>query len=281
LARGIGRLSLTSGCYWHGLQSGRARLRAVSEYGRAAEPRDVRALRRGRVLLAMNLKAGRIATEFAVVVVGVLVALSADRWVQSLDDRASEVFYLERLTADLRADSATLVDAITVATTRGETAVSILELSADSSAPVADPEAFLAAFQRVGWFNEVDYATSTWSELVASGNTERITDGTLRTRLSANVEEQDRVAKTEADWERLLWLLELQALQVRSPLSIVAGSHSPLEALQVLEAVRKDPYLSALLASAVGVRRGQVAIYQDMLARNNLLLRDLAARRAP
>jgi len=178
----------------------------------------------------MNVKAGRIATEFAVVVVGVLVALSADRWVQSLDARASEAFYLERLTADLRADSATLVDAIRIATTRGETAFSILELSADPSSSVADPGSFLAAFQRVGWFNEVDYATSTWSELVASGSTERITDTALRTRLSANVEEQDRVAKIEADWERLLWLLELKALQVRSPLRVVAGTYSPLEA---------------------------------------------------
>ena len=233
------------------------------------------------MLLAMNVKAGRIATEFAVVVVGVLVALSADRWVQSLDDRAAEAFYLERLTADLRADSATLVDAIRFATTRGETAFSILELSADPSSSVADPESFLAAFLRVGWFNEVDYATSTWSELVASGSTERITDTALRTRLSANVEEQDRVAKIEADWERLLWLLELQALQVRSPLRVVAGTYSPLEALQVLEAVRKDSYLSALLASAVGVRGAQVATYQDMLERNNLLLRDLAALGRP
>jgi hypothetical protein len=44
--------------------------------------------------------------EFVVILLGVLVALAADRWNQSRLESLTEGLYLERLADDLRADSA-------------------------------------------------------------------------------------------------------------------------------------------------------------------------------
>ena len=46
--------------------------------------------------------------EFAVIVLGVLVALGVDQWNGSRQDRARETDYLGRLAADLRLDTAAL-----------------------------------------------------------------------------------------------------------------------------------------------------------------------------
>jgi hypothetical protein len=46
----------------------------------------------------------RLVAEFLVIVVGVLVALGVDQWVQDRQDRALEAEYLERLLADVRYD---------------------------------------------------------------------------------------------------------------------------------------------------------------------------------
>ena len=47
----------------------------------------------------------RLAGEFIVIVVGVLVALATDRWSQSLSAAEAERVYVERLMVDIRADS--------------------------------------------------------------------------------------------------------------------------------------------------------------------------------
>ena len=47
---------------------------------------------------------GRAALEASVILVGVMLALAADRWVMGLDERAQESDVLERMVADLRAD---------------------------------------------------------------------------------------------------------------------------------------------------------------------------------
>jgi hypothetical protein len=44
----------------------------------------------------------RVATEFLIIVAGVMVALATDRWTGSLDDRIKERTHLEQLLADFR-----------------------------------------------------------------------------------------------------------------------------------------------------------------------------------
>ncbi len=50
-------------------------------------------------------RSARILTELLVVVVGVLLALAADRWNQARSERALEAAYLERFTEEIQADS--------------------------------------------------------------------------------------------------------------------------------------------------------------------------------
>jgi len=53
---------------------------------------------------------GRLAGEFTVIVVGVLVALAADRWNQTRDAQAQAADFTDRLEAELIADSVRLED---------------------------------------------------------------------------------------------------------------------------------------------------------------------------
>ena len=52
-----------------------------------------------------SLPWGRLAAEFVVIVIGVLVALGVDQWIDALDDRAREREYTVRLRGDLVADT--------------------------------------------------------------------------------------------------------------------------------------------------------------------------------
>ena len=58
-----------------------------------------------RATVAKGLMARRLLLEFVVIVLGVLVALAADRWAQDRADRDLEAAYVQRLTNEIRGDS--------------------------------------------------------------------------------------------------------------------------------------------------------------------------------
>jgi hypothetical protein len=68
----------------------------------------------------------RLFAEFLVIVVGVLAALAADRWMQARDDQDLATRYYERLLTELVADSVRLEELRDTAFARGESARELL-----------------------------------------------------------------------------------------------------------------------------------------------------------
>jgi hypothetical protein len=124
----------------------------------------------------------RLTGEFFLIVMGVVVALAIDRWVQAIDDNRSERDYLERLATDVRANQ-----------TRFEGMLSDWEAAqqaaSDLLAAIEDPSVtpssvgLLVAVARAGATNTAWFRDASFQDLAATGNLKLIRDPELRTAL--------------------------------------------------------------------------------------------------
>ncbi|MGI9626428.1 MAG: hypothetical protein ACR2QM_06300 [Longimicrobiales bacterium] len=123
--------------------------------------------------------AARIAAEFSVIVVGVLVALAVDGWVQALDDSRLEREYLVRLEADLVLDSANIAAARIESGRAHEGLMHFRSLWEARATLDADSivTTYLGA-RTVG--GEPVAAKSTFEELKATGNLRLLTSTSVR-----------------------------------------------------------------------------------------------------
>ena len=136
----------------------------------------------------MSLRAGsaaRLAAEFVVIVLGVLVALGADQWVANRADRATEHEYLERLLDDVVADRAENAFIVEMHGMSLEAADSLLVwMRADRIDDI--PEArLLVTFGYAAEQREPDYSRSAYQELIASGRIGLIRSPEVRAALAA------------------------------------------------------------------------------------------------
>ena len=67
------------------------------------------------------------ATEFVIVVVGVMLALAADRWQQEFQEQETAAEYIERLAADLETDIADYQSIVTASTDIDEAAQYVVD----------------------------------------------------------------------------------------------------------------------------------------------------------
>jgi len=74
-----------------------------------------------------RIPAGRLAAEFLVIVIGVLLALGVDRWVAGMDERDQELAYLTGLRADFARNRALAENGTHVAGDMAELALVLLE----------------------------------------------------------------------------------------------------------------------------------------------------------
>ena len=129
----------------------------------------------------------RLAAEFLVIVVGVLVALGVDQWAQDRRDRALEAEYLERLLEDVRYDLEELEFIRGRSATSTEHSRLVLDRAWVGRAP-ADSlvgAAFSASLTRVP-----DLSRATFEELVSSGRIDLL--------------ESREVREALADYERII-----------------------------------------------------------------------------
>jgi len=133
----------------------------------------------------------RLLGEFAVIIVGVLVALAADRWNQARLAADTELLYLDRLAADVRADSAEAATALERIPT-ARTARDSLLRAVDREAAL--PQDLAGAVFRA-WGTVRLPPPTTWDELTSSGAATVISDMDLRRRLS-----EYYAARTEAEY---------------------------------------------------------------------------------
>lgn len=106
----------------------------------------------------------RLAAEFLVIVVGVLVALGVDQWAQDRRDRSLEAEYLERLLEDLRYDLEELVFIRGQSASSAEHSRLVLDRAWVGSAPV---DSLVGAAYSSSLTRVPDLSRATFEELCA------------------------------------------------------------------------------------------------------------------
>jgi hypothetical protein len=231
---------------------------------------------------------GRAALEAAVILVGVMLALAADRWVMDLDERAQESDVLERMVVDLRADSAMIATSIENAHAHQTFALRLLQDGPHTD--VEDPAAFLADFASVSWSGSLEFTRETWDDLIATGRNSLIRDPAPRLALSRYYNGTERVSLLDGAWQEVGALYGDRAkgvlpVQVR----LTALQHHPWWAGSSLEpfvpvditqddvarlrrAVTADEELQDELGGLVVVYNGKTTVYAELLTELSELL---------
>jgi hypothetical protein len=234
----------------------------------------------------------RIAGELAVIVLGVLIALAADRWIQAADARTDEQFYIAQLASDIRADSAKLEDMVDRSAVRNQAALDLLLYAdTDNQQLGRDPQQFMIDVWLASVFGtNLEYTTDTWEDLVSSGGLSSIRDPALRAELSGYYNEIERVKglfegrslTPSTTLDELLPPLQSLALNPAFLPSEVRADHQPTveDAARFLRELtsRED-----LLAHFAGMRRTwtvSLNVHRGLLDRAAYLLEQLEADRS-
>ena len=224
----------------------------------------------------------RAAVEAAVIIVGVMLALIADRWVMGLDERAQEADIVERLLEDLQADSVSIATAIQGTRTRQDFAIRLLY--EQSSTAIEDPAAHVAQFERVAWSASLEFARGTWDDLLATGRSSLIRAPETRQALSRYYDQTDRVSWLDTGWNEVFLRYQDRAkgvlpVQVRLsalgiplpepfvPVEVTADHVATLQRSLIL-----DEELRADLGQVVVVYQGKATFYPTLLAQLSDLL---------
>jgi hypothetical protein len=138
----------------------------------------------------------RLLGEFAVIVVGVFVALAGESWYQSWSEGRGLEGYLDRLELDLQADSTTYDFILGALDLKDEA----MAMTADVASGVAEPDS--AFFERFAITTSMGFQTPgtqrpTYDDMLATGNLRLIQDDVLRSRIVAYYDE------IETQWNRI------------------------------------------------------------------------------
>ena len=236
---------------------------------------------------------GRLGGEFVVIVLGVLIALAADRWMSGFDRRDQESLYLSQLAENLRADSAALAYQMEELSQRSETALQLLLLTeaANTARVPDDSRSFAAGFEGVGFYDPMDYADETWRDLVSTGNAGVIGDARLRQALSRYYNQIEAFRIIEMEWDTQLRVYETNAWNVLPPLRRLSVLSAWLEevypilgdvdveapnrsdVLAILSALRSRPDLRVQLGQVRATTAIAGVFYQDIQSEATKLLR--------
>ena len=189
---------------------------------------------------------GRLSAEFVVIVLGVLIALAADRWMSGFDRKDQESLYLFQLADNLRADSTALARQMEVLSERSETALQLLLLTeaSDTTRVPDDARSFGIRFETVGFYDPMDYADETWRDLVSTGNVGVIGDPGLRQALSRYYNQIEAFRVIETEWNAQLRVYETNAWNVLPPLrrlSVLSAGLEELYGYPILGDVEVEP----------------------------------------
>ena len=131
-----------------------------------------------------NINWQQAATEFVVIVIGVLAALALDQWNDDRVNRATEVEYLIRLSADLDAD----IQEFSRFESIMETKARIIKDLRDQAVPTLlsrDPERLLQELVFSSFTGIPATRSITFDELLSTGRLQLIQDVALRNALSS------------------------------------------------------------------------------------------------
>ena len=121
-----------------------------------------------------------LVSELVIVVVGIFIAIQADRWWEQQDDLRQEQLYIERLAEDVERDIADISYAIELAAFRLEFADLLIEASTNPEVSRSKPEKFLAAVQQAAFTHTPALSSDTFEELRSTGNLGLLRDEKLK-----------------------------------------------------------------------------------------------------
>jgi hypothetical protein len=201
----------------------------------------------------------RGAAELIVIVIGVLIALWIEGWREDRIAVADEQEYLERLVADLVADSTRIANRHAAELRTRTRADAALRFSEQGWAVTTDTSAVLTDYHFAGFVNFFVFETATWADLVATGNLGLLRDAELRQRLGAYHRHPALLLLFEMDDSRkeLLWYQYRPVLSAYFP----GGFLNQLVTTEGLssypsidfEGLRRDPEVISGLKSASGL----------------------------
>jgi hypothetical protein len=132
--------------------------------------------------------------EIFLVVVGILIALQINNWVQYRQDRQNELMYLRELLMEVKQDSVAFA-MFYEANSRSVNHARIVLIRLDASSPVArlDTLEFLNEFKSVYNAIPAKLVGTIWEELQYTGNMQLLTNRDLVRQLSTYYEQQEVV----------------------------------------------------------------------------------------
>ena len=224
-------------------------------------------------------RARRAGGELILIVAGVLLALSADRWIIGLDEAQRRAAYLQGLAEDLRADSVVLEEAVRGAEERLSLARQLLSVRQGDSLVVDDPADFVGRVERLGWFLPLQFSRPTWSDLQATGGLRLIDDVSLRRALAEYYLAQDEMTSQDeawvvttreygdAAWQSLDHPSEVRraALATQTDLDPWGGRVTSDDVARVRDAVREDVEFARALGRLSINLEGQQILYGYLL----------------
>ena len=122
---------------------------------------------------------GKLGAEFAVIVVGVLVALAVDDWYAGVQLRSAEITWVTGLRDDLRNDQANLTDHIAAVDKSAEAIHALLASIDDPSREISDPLDYLRKVKLAVITYFFEPTDTTITELTGGGSLSAISNREL------------------------------------------------------------------------------------------------------
>jgi len=187
-------------------------------------------------------QASRFAGEFVVIVIGVFVALAADRWQQTASERESERSYLERLRTEIAADTARMKQLV-ARSEQKRVALAYIE-AAIARRPPADSLRDLAANMReASYYMEQDFRTTAFDELQSTGRLMLLSDAEVRAAVVAYHEFIERylprIDRRRGEYPELL----ARYIPPSARVSVTSQEHDPAKEPTWAFALLADPRL--------------------------------------
>lgn len=217
----------------------------------------------------MNSTMRKLAGEFVVIVVGVLVALGVDQWRERQGEKALEAAYAARVIGDLRADTAAFGDML-----RGvwvDKRDVLLALSEGRLPQTESVDQTMVLLDHSVWFGIIPAQAAAFREMEGSGRLRLLSNSETRDALTSYYAFHTFLAGLFATSPSGFRLLVFEA--VPAPVRYAYHTGQPVDAAQVSAGTRAlldDPRLPAAV-------NAEVAYFAELVQRYELLRDDAVA----
>lgn len=189
---------------------------------------------------------GAVAIEFAIVVLGIFVALQAEDWNQGRRDRQLEQVYISRLIDETRANLEILRQHEQIFEEKVQFILALPDVPLDDAFQ-RDPQAFMYQLDNSAYVQIPDLRSETYQELESSGRLTLLRDARVRSAIASNLNDYRSVRPVFVDpigdYRRLLF----EALSGRSyyDYRVGTGAEDAAAVVASVEAFRSDPRFEA------------------------------------